>query len=376
MGNERLIRGPGGLGTTTFQTAIPDRDTYVTPGTANYGPVFLVGQSAAFQARAFFKFAKFNLPDTTLLGFTPDSVYFEVLPDSTLRSQPRDASQFHLGGTSEALVDSGAIAWPGPAITQSLASGIHQFGDTLRLRLGASFNQFKGWALDPSSAPAFILETLDQNGIWGYHKNRVQFRVTYFYQKSGSAIFAATATSPTLGLYLHAPLNPPATGSDAGLTLGGGYESSVAIRAPVPLIGPGASVNELRFVFSVLDSLPGVDGTVLKNAGDSSRVAVILDVYHITAAWPEAATDFSQVPHDATPISSVVNFAGMPGDTLSVPIPISLARTWFQSPAANNGVLISVRNANVNPGVVLGSRESANPPLLRLSTTSPPPGRL
>ena len=380
VGNERLIRGPEGLGTTTFQTSIPDRDTYVTPGTANYGPIFLVGQTSTFQARAFFKFAKFNLPDTTRLGFTADSVYFEVIPDTTsLRNQPGGPTQFHLGGTSQALADSGAIAWPGPASNQSFASGRHSFGDTLRLNLGESFGQFKGWALDPSSAPAFILETLDQTGIWGFRKALVRFRVTYFYQQSGNAVFASVTTPVTFGAYLHSPLNPPPTGTEPQLLLGGGFEPSVAIRGPVPAVGPGASVNELRFVFQVTDSIPAVDGiTVLHNAPpkDATRVAFSLDVYQITGDWPETATDISQIPHGAIPIESFLSLTAEPGDSLSIPLPISLARVWFQAPATNYGVLISVRNANVNPGVVLGSRESAKPPVLRLSTTSTPPGRL
>ena len=42
VGNERLIRGPGGLGTTLDQGPAVDRDTYVTPGTANFGTSLLV----------------------------------------------------------------------------------------------------------------------------------------------------------------------------------------------------------------------------------------------------------------------------------------------------------------------------------------------
>src|SRR5690348_1860635 len=79
VGNERLIRGPGGLGTTILQNSLPDRDTYVTPGTANYGPYLLAGRSTTFEARSFFRFLKFNLPDTLLSGFTPDSIIF-ILP--------------------------------------------------------------------------------------------------------------------------------------------------------------------------------------------------------------------------------------------------------------------------------------------------------
>ena len=41
----------------------------------------------------------------------------------------------------------------------------------------------------------------------------------------------------------------------------------------------------------------------------------------------------------------------------------------------NEGVLLSIRNANVKPGLRLGSRESAIMPLMRTGTTTAPPGR-
>jgi len=378
VGNERLIRGPGGLGTTNLQNATPDRDTYVTPGTANFGPYLLVGRSTTFEARSFFKFLKFNLPDTLLSGFNPDSIIFILPQSSVLRSPPSDIN-LQFGGVSEALVDSGTIGWPGPPITLPLASTDFNFLGPLRLNLGPAFNQFKGWALDPLDAPAFALEATAIDGIGAFQANAAVFRVYYTWNKLGVAVHDSTTSPVSLDLYLHPPISPTPTGSEAGLRLGGGFEPSVAIRAPVPPVGPGASVNELRFVLTVTDSIPSVDGrTVLHNAtiGDSTRVAFSFDVYQITGDWPEAATDVSQIPHGTTPIASFLSITAEVGDTLSIPLPVSLARVWFQTPAANDGILITVRNANVNPGLVLGSRESAKPPVLRLSTTTPPPGRL
>jgi len=378
VGNERLIRGPGGLGTTILQNSLPDRDTYVTPGTANYGPYLLVGRSTTFEARSFFRFLKFNLPDTLLSGFTPDSIIF-ILPQAGVLRSPPSNINLQFGGVSEALVDSGTISWPGPSITLPLATRNYDFLRSLRLNLGPAFNQFKGWALDPLNAPAFALEGTANDGIGAFLANTAVFRVYYTWNKQGVAVHDSTTSPVSLDLYLHPPISPTPAGSEAGLRLGGGFEPSVVIRAPVPVVGAGASVNELRFVFTVVDSIPSVDGrTVLHNAGikDSTRVAFSLDVYKITGDWPENATNLSQIPHDTIPIASFLSITAEPGDTLSIPLPVSLARVWFQAPAANDGILISVRNANVNPGVVLGSRESANPPVLRLSTTTPPPGRL
>lgn len=126
VGNQRLIRGPGSLGTTTLENSTPDRDTYVTPGTANYGTTLLVGKSPTFEARSFFRFLKFNLPDTLISGFSPDSVVF-ILPQNPVLRSPLPDINVELGGTTQALVDSGGIAWPGPPITLPLASRDYSF---------------------------------------------------------------------------------------------------------------------------------------------------------------------------------------------------------------------------------------------------------
>jgi len=377
VGNQRLIRGPGSLGTTTLQNSVSDRDTYVTPGTANYGTTLLVGRSPTFEARSFFRFLKFNLPDTLISGFSPDSVVFILPQNAVLRSPPADIN-VQLGGTTQALVDSGGIPWPGPPITLPLASRDFGFLGPLRLNLGPAFNQFKGWALDPLNAPAFALEATATDGIGAFQANAAIFSVYYTWNLKGVVHHDSTNTAVSLDLYLHPPLSPPPSGSDVGLRLGGGFEPSIAVRAPVPAVASGASVNELRFVLSVTDSIPAVDGvTVLHNAplGDSTRVAFNLDVFQITGDWPETATDLSQIPYNTTPIASFLSVTAEPGDSLSIPIPVSLARVWFQNPAVNYGILITVRNGNVFPGVVVGSRESAKPPVLRLSTTTEPPGR-
>lgn len=368
VGNERLIRGPAGLGTTTVQTSTPDRDTYVTPGTANYGAVLLVGRTSAFEARSFFKFLAFNLPDTMLSGFTPDSILF-ILPQSGVLRAPPSLLRVQFGGVTSSLVDSGTIAWPGPAISTPLASQSFEFNGALRLNLGPAFNQFKGWALDPSSAPAFALEGTALDGIAAFQSGAAVFRVYYSWNKQGTAAHDSTSSGAGLDLYLHTPISPAPTGAETTLRLGSGFEPSIAIRAPVPAIAAGVSVNELRFVLPILGTIPAVDGSAVY---DSSY---FINVYRITADWSEGATDLSSVPYDATPVVIVSGKNVQQADTLSVPLPTSLARTWFQNPASNYGVLLTVRSANVNAGLLLGSRESTTPPVLRLSTTTQPPGR-
>jgi len=168
-------------------------------------------------------------------------------------------------------------------------------------------------------------------------------------------------------VYLHPPLTPAPTGSDTALVLGGPFESSIAIRAPVPTVAPGASINDLRIVFGVIDSIPGY----VLGSDSTATVPFVIEIYQVTGAWPEGATDRSQIPTGTSPVALVVRTFPV-GDTLSIPLPSVLARGWS---TLNEGVVLSIRSANVKPGLRLGSRESAVLPLMRTGTTTAPPGR-
>jgi len=374
VGNERLIRGPGGLGTTLVQGPAVDRDTYVTPGTANFGTSLLVGRTSTYEAHAFFKFASFSLPDTTRAGFTPGEVLFELAQD-TLRRSPLKLD-LDLGVTNAAIPDSAVLGWPGPTVGTSLGSITFDFGGPILISLGpGSFSEYKQWALNPGSVPGFILRATLVQGVAGFRAGAARFRVPYSWDNGGTTVFDTTNTTVTFDAYVHPPISPTPTGSDTALVLGGGFEAGLAIHAPVGAVAPGASVNQLRLVLAVIDSLQGVDGSTLKNTSGNDRVSVTLEVYRITGAWPEGAVDLSSIPHDAAATTLVLSVASGPGDSLSIPLPTTLARGWAENPASNEGVLVLVRTANVNPGVVVGSRESSRPPVLRVSTTSPPPGR-
>jgi len=374
VGNQRLLRGPDGLGTTQLLAPAIDRDTHVTPGTANFSSTLLVGRSPTFEARTFFKFLRFSLPDTNRPGFVPGDVLFE-LTESRLRRTPLDLD-LDFGLTDASVTDSTLLAWPGPGMGTQLGSITFDFTGRLRISLGpGSFTQFKQWALDPSSVPGFLLRAPLSQGIAGFAAGTARFRVPYSWNNAGTTVFDTVNTNLAFDLYLHPPFSPAPTGADTALVLGGGFESSLAVRAPIPAIPPGASVNQLRLVLAVTDSFPGVDGSILTDAGDTSRVAVSLAIYRITGAWTEGVTSEAETPHDLVPSALLLNVSVVPGDTLSVPLPTFLARGWAENPASNQGVLISVRSANINPGIVVGSRESSRPPILRVSTTSPPPGR-
>ena len=364
-GNERLIRGPGGLGSTLVETAIPDRDTYVTPGTANYGSTLLVGHDANFEAQAFFKFLRINMPNDTLPGFTVRDVVF-VIPAVSLRQEPSQIT-LELHEAATALADSGTIAWPGPAPGDLLASTVYNFTG-FRMNLGAgAFTRLKQWTQpDPDVIPALMLRTTTLEGFAAFTSRAAQIRILYAYNSGTTTVEDSVSTTAPFDVYLHPPIAPAPTGSDTTLSLGGPFETSVAIRAPIPTISEGSSINDLRLVFGVVDSIPSYT-----LAADSLGITLVIDVYRVTGAWPEGATDRSQIPTESSPLATVLRSFPV-GDTLSVPLPASLARGWT---TLNEGVLLSVRNASVKPGLKLGSRESATVPLLRVGTTSAPPGR-
>ena len=363
-GNERLIRGPGGLGSTLVESTVPDRDTYVTPGTANYGSTLLVGHDANFEAQAFFKFLKINMPDEAKPGFTVSDVVF-VLPGVKLRPEPTTVD-LELREAATALADSGSISWPGAPAGDLLATTTYNFTG-LRMSMGAgAFSRIKGWTdPDPDVIPALMLRATTA-GFAAFPSGQAQIRIFYAYTAGAATVQDSTSTTVTLDVYLHPPLAPAPTGADTTLILGGPYEASVAIRAPIPAVAAGASINDLRLVFGVVDSIAGFTA-----ASDTLGIALAIDIYRVTNAWPETATDRSQIQTDSSPIGLVIREYAV-GDTLSISIPPVLARGWT---TLNEGVLLSVRNANLKPGLKLGSRESATMPLLRVGTTSAPPGR-
>lgn len=374
VGNERLIRGPGGLGSTSFFSSNPDRDTYVTPETMNAGSTLLIGHSSSFEARSFMIFKSFTLPDTNLLDFAPSAVMLE-LSQAQLRLTP-GILDIDFGIVAATLPDSGSIAWPGPALGTPLASTSFNFTGPIVFDLGpGSFGLYKQWALDPNSMPGFILRAPLVQGIAGFQSRKARFIIPYTWNKQGTTTADTVYTTVTRDFYLHPPLTPAPTGTDTALALGGGFESKLAVRTSVPPIGAGYSVSDLRLVLSVTDPLPGVDGSTLKNVNDNSRVDITLSVRRIGSAWPEGATDDSTLAALLLPVAVMRSVAAGAGDSISIPLPTSLARLWAESPASNEGVLISVESANVNPGVMIGSRESTRPPILRVGTTSPPPGR-
>src|SRR6185437_15155842 len=140
---DRLIRGPGGLGTTVRLSRIPDRDTFVENGTAVFDSMLIVGTSGAYEARSFLYAAAVTLPDTTLPSFTPVNISLEFQRKLTLGFATTNVSVF-----STTVWDTTAVSWPGPPAGTLLGSASdNRILTSFSLVLGnATFAQAVQWA--------------------------------------------------------------------------------------------------------------------------------------------------------------------------------------------------------------------------------------
>jgi hypothetical protein len=138
-GNERLVRGSGGLGTTLGADTLVDRDTAVPPtGTALRGATLLVGQrGGSYEARSFLRTQTWTLPDTNDVALGIDSVLFRIEFDANVDDYlPPPGSLFGLS-TVGAAWDTTDVEFPGPAFGTFLASGPDAVGP-FTIDLGAS----------------------------------------------------------------------------------------------------------------------------------------------------------------------------------------------------------------------------------------------
>ena len=363
-GNERLLRGPGGLGTTSGVDTLVDRDTAVPPtGTALRGATLLVGQrGGVYEARSFFRTQTWTLPDTTDPSLVVDSVLFKVEFDADVIDYlPPPGSLFALS-TVGAAWDTTNVEWPGPAFGTFLASGPDAVGP-FTINLGASaFPLVRAWASDPSF-PGFILHSTGADGVRGFQAGTGRIEIVY--HRTGVTNAKAVTTLPT-DLTVHNPL-PPASGTETAIPLGGLFRAEALFRAPVGQPPPGFSINGAQIVAYIDPTVP---------AFPTDETAEIR-VYRIRNAWTEdiAAAD-SVLGLDTAVLATIsVYRVRSAGDSLVIPIPPSVAREWSLDPASNQGVLLRVTDSFKIPEIRLLSRESARPPVLRIRTTTPPPGR-
>ncbi len=364
VGNARLLRGTGGLGTTVRVAPAPDRDTYVEAGTSDFGDFLLLGNRGAFQAFAFLAVSTWKLPDTTLAGFQAQSVTLHLTRDLRVGI---DTTQVTLYVTASAW-DTTSVAWPGPAPGTLLAAAddARDAGD-FSIPLGAGgFDLVKQAAVSSGSVPGFTIRVSVGQKLVAYKAGAAVFRIRYTHDVSGSAVLDSVDTRVTQDFYLHSPLSPAPTGADSSLVLGGLYKTSLSVHFPNDSIPPATSIEEATLV---LPLQPG------SSAPDSADV---VEVRRIRGVWSEGITEQVSFTIDATPLatkltnlvySSVVR-------RIAIRIPGDLLREWAATGSTNDGLLISLRpHDDPAKEVRIGSRESVRPAELHLTYTDLPPGR-
>ncbi|HEX7078772.1 MAG TPA: hypothetical protein VF363_10135 [Candidatus Eisenbacteria bacterium] len=366
VGNERLIRGAGGLGSTLRAYGPLDRDTYVAADTADRGNTLIVGVEGAFEARVLMRAGRIVLPDTNDVSVSIDSMFLDMQFDGGI-DIPSTTLQL---SSASAAYDSMNVTWPGPGLGavmgQSDPSG--QIG-TYKIGLGnaAAFGFFKAWANDSTLVPALVLRGLNP-GVAGFRAGTGRIRIAYHHLVSGVSAPDTVNTPIASDLFIHSPLSPAPTGTDATLILGGRYEPGLALHFPVGTFSEGFSINEARVVLRI-------DTATMQFFGTHDSVNV--EVHRIGNAWPEGVFDARDLGADQAALGVVANFRvrASSDSLLIVPVPTALVREWSATPSSNNGILLRIGESFRWPELHVFSRESSRPPELWVSTTSPPPGR-
>jgi 4-amino-4-deoxy-L-arabinose transferase-like glycosyltransferase len=362
-GNERLKRGVEGLGTTGRGDTLVDRDTHVPPvGSAIRGAALLIGRQSGYEARSLFRPGAWNLPNPGDTTVQVVSVAFQ------LDLEPEVDDALPPGGTEVELHQAGAgwdttsVEWPGPPLGLLLASGTSDTAPFTLTLQAFGFDSLRAWA-QRSDTTGFVLNMGAGSGVRGFKAGTGRFRVIYTHIVSG---FPKTDTLNTFlptDLTIHTPL-VPATGTEPALLLGGYFRAEALFHAPVPVPPAGFSINGASIV------------AYLESPAFPTDEDVEIRVYRIRNVWTEGVAADSGLGLESTPIAILSGYrVRTAGDSLTIPIPIPVAREWSVNPASNEGVLLRVTDSFYAPEIRLFSRESAFPPVLRLSTTTPPPGR-
>lgn len=367
VGNERLLRGPDGLGTTLRAYGPLDRDTFVAPDTANRGATLIAGIEGAYEARTLMRVDKLLVPDPNDNSVAIDSVYLDLQFDGQI-----DIPSINLQLWSATVpFDSLNVDWPGPPLgaLMGTANPSGQIG-SFKIGLGnaANFTFFRNWAADSTLVPSMVLRTIN-TGIVGFKAGSGRIRILYHHDVSGVSKSDTVDTRIASDLFIHSPLVPKATGIDATLLLGGLFEAGLPLHFPVASFEEGFSLDEARIVLRIDTA------SMTKKFGEHDSVNV--EIHRIGNPWAEGVADVRDLGAATAAIGRVNNFrVRVANDSLLVlPLPTALVRDWSANPANNNGILLRIGESFRWPEIHVFSRESSRPPELWVSTTSPPPGR-
>ena len=359
VGAGRVIRGPGGLGTTVRFIDTPDRDTYVDPGGLGSSDVLFVGWQDAVESRTFLGVSAWNFPDS-LVNFQVDSVYLLLGHDLSFGSGSPNVSVYQTSSFDS------AAGWPGPSAATLLGSKVDLMSTgEFSIPLNASaLGLISGWAHD-STTTGFVLEVPTGLGFVAYRSGTVRFQVVYSYTGGQGTSF----TSVTRDYFLRSPST--STAASGTIIMGGFAKSGLAVRFPVDSIPAGASLDEASVVLNLLS------GSATPSPADSSTT---VEVRRIRAVWDESVSLKANLAvQDSLTVTGLVRSYQAGSRRLVVQIPGSILREWSATPSSNEGLYISLRDAlhrdREYQEYRIGSRESSQPPELHVTYTPLPPGR-
>jgi len=367
VGADRLIRGPGGLGTTFRVTGPPDRDTFLENGTTVTDSLLIVGTSGTFQARSLLYFSKVNLPDTTKQDFTPQSISLEFTRNLTIGPDSTTVDVFQT-----TVWDSATVAWPGPAAGALLGSaGDARTLASYSLPLGnATFPLAVQWAKGVVS-PRFLIQAQGGQPLAAYVAPAVRLRIISSHTGSTGTVQDTVYSPVTRALYVHAPLSPSPTGADSILVWGGLFETEIAVHFPADSIPSNVSVDEATLILNL------APGSAIPAAADAPSH---LEIRASRGSWSEGVTERSSLPALDVNAAARADFRlsySSVGNRFAIRLPGFLVREWIQSPSTNGGVVVTLVNrSNLGARFLIRSRESSEPPELHVSYTELPPGRL
>ena len=364
-GNERLARGVEGLGTTTQGDTLVDRDTYANPtGLALRGATLLIGREGAYEARSLFRVLNWNLPDTSVHSDQIIRVTFQLEFDPSVDEDlPITGTpvELHQAGASG---DTATVGWPGPPLGLLLASGADDLAPFSLELQPFGFDSLRSWSQHPDTT-GFVLNLGAGSGIRGFQAGTGIFRVVYTHLVSGIPKSDSLDTRLATDLTIHTPISPPA-GTETTLILGGLFRTEALFHAPVPVPPKGFSINSASIV------------AYIESPAFPTDEEVEIRAYRVLRDWSESpvVADSAAGSLGTIPIAILPHYrVRSAGDSITIPIPVLIAREWSTNPGSNDGLLVRVTDPVRAPEIRLFSRESAKPPVLRLSTTTPPPGR-
>jgi len=371
LANKRILRGPGGLGTTTRLSLTPDRDTYVGTSRAIFSPTLLVGVDGSLQAQSFFSTSAWTLPPSTVPQDSIESIAV-ILPVDPLSDRP-SSSTLALSINAGAF-DSSKVWGTGPPSGPAPGPTLAQFDvatlGPLKFPLPLVYytDSLKGWAAAPATFSGFAVATLTADALVKLDAGGGYVQISYFNRAvTGKSTPDTIRTSLTRHFSIRSPIAPTPTGTETALVLGGDFDAGLLVHFPPLVVPAGSTVNEATLRLR-LDPT-----TIPFVTGDTVRVTV----QRVDTTWVESETSRDKLKLDTTTLGVRSAIRVAPGDTVvAIALPPSIIRYWAAPGAVNEGILVLIGSPYYTPPILVRSRESPLPIELRVSYTGPPPPKL